>query len=617
MQKRIIVSTLLSLTVLLATLGLVSHLSIRDSINRSLENRLRLANIISNYTDALLQGNLTRLYDLSLAGAIDTHDGNWEPEKKAIRTAYQYSIFTDGIFLLDLQGNIILNYPPGRQKENLMNVPYVKKALEEKRAVISDVYTMPETKKRTIFVLVPLRDKNGSIVGMAGGEINPTTYMLSSVIKAIPADADTCIELVDSKGTVIASNKPSRLFTCSDHDRFLNNLVTTKKTAVRTCHRCHEDSQSPEDAVSRKTTDMLAFHPLSETFWGVAVREPEEVVFAPSRGLRKKFLLLGFISMGSALIAAIGISSSIVKPIKSLIAATKRIAEGNLKEPIKVISANEIGLLSENFETMRIRLSESHDRIKRYNEELEKRVAERTEDLMKHKRRLASLLEKVITAQEEERKRVARELHDETSQSLAALGMSIEIADIALREGKLTITVIAELKSKVEHVLDGINMLIRDLRPLILDDLGFESAVRWLLEKHIGEKGISYSLNITDRFKTVILSYTQSKRAELMLFRVMQEAIINIAKYAEASEVFVFMESTASSILITIADDGVGFDVHAITIAGDRDENIGFGILGMRERVSLLDGRFTICSRANEGTEVTVSIPWSGKEIDV
>ncbi|MBI4824622.1 MAG: HAMP domain-containing protein [Nitrospirae bacterium] len=612
MQKRIIVSTLLSLAVLLATLGLVSHLSIRDSINRSLDDRLRLANIISNYTDALLQGNITRLYDLSLAGAIDIRDGNWEPEKKAIRTAYQYSIFTDGIFLLDHQGNIVLNYPPGRQKENLMAVPYVKKAFEEKRAVISDVYTMPETQKRTIFALVPLRDKNDSIIGLAGGEINPTTYMLSSVIKAIPAEAGTWIELIDSKGTVIASNKPSRLFTCSDHDRFLNNLVMTKKTAVATCHRCHEDAQSPEDAVSKKTTDMLAFSPLSETLWGVAVREPEEVVFAPSKELQKKFLLLGFISMGSALIAAIGISSSIVKPIKSLIAATKRIAEGNLKEPVKVVSANEIGLLSENFEAMRIGLSESHDRIERHNEELESRVAERTEELMRHKRRLASLLEKIITAQEEERKRVARELHDETSQSLAALGMSIEIADIAIGEGRLPVGGMTELKGKVEHVLDGINMLIQDLRPLILDDLGFESAIRWLLEKHIGEKGISYSLNITDRFRTAILSYTQSKRAELMLFRVIQEAIINISKYAGAKEVFVFMESANSNILITIADDGVGFDVNAVTFLGDRDESIGFGILGMRERVSLLDGRLTICSRLAEGTEISVIIPWTG-----
>ncbi|MDP2166839.1 MAG: cache domain-containing protein [Thermodesulfovibrionales bacterium] len=611
MQKRIIVLVLLSVAVVLSALWLISHLSINDSINRSLEDRLKLANIVSNYINTLLQDNLTRLYDISLSGDIDLNDGDWETEKKAMKAAYQYSIFTDGIFLLDLNGNIVLTYPLGRHKENLLSIPYVKEAIEKREAVISDVYTIPETRRNVIFVLAPLRGAGGDMIGLAGGEINPTNYMLNSVIKAIPAGVTTDIELVDSRGTVIASNDPKRVFTCIDHNKFLSGLIAAKKTAVATCHHCHTGDEPPHN----RTTEMLAFSPLSDASWGVSVREPEAIVFAPSTRLKKNFLLLAVISMGSALLLAVGMSSSIVRPIKSLIAATKRIADGNLSEPVRVVSSNEIGSLSESFETMRIGLSESLYSIQKHNVELEKRVDERTAELLQNRKRLAMLLDEIIEAQEEERKRVARELHDETSQLLAALGMSIDMAAMAHKKNNLTVDGIYELKQKVGQALDGINLIIRDLRPPVLDDLGMESAIRWLLERHLAEKGISYSMVSTEGFKNLMPGYGKAvsaeRKTELMIFRVVQEAVTNIAKHSSASNVFVALDAGPLEVNIAIEDDGMGFDAREALEAAERGEDAGFGILGMKERAALMGGGLTICSRPGEGASISVRVPWA------
>src|SRR5512139_2536617 len=130
MRRRITFSVVLSIFAILIALGIISYLSVNDSIQRSLKNRLTLATIIGKYFDYILETNLTRLYDISISGKIDFKDNDWETERKALRTAYEYSIFTDRIFLTDLQGNVLMTYPhqEGR-KVNLLNIPYVSRAL--------------------------------------------------------------------------------------------------------------------------------------------------------------------------------------------------------------------------------------------------------------------------------------------------------------------------------------------------------------------------------------------------------------------------------------------------------------------------------------------------------
>lgn len=606
MRRKIIFLVVVSMLIILTSLGVISTLSVNDSIERSLDSHLTLAKILSRNIDYILEKNLTRLHDISLSGQIDLNDEDWEPERRALKTAYEYSIFTDSIFLLDEHGNVILTYPHKESAMvNLLGIPYVGRALSGQKPVVSDVYTMEPTKKKVILALVPLKDREGNLIGVAGGEIDPANYMFSRIIKSTSAGTDT-IEIIDSHGVVISSNDARRILTHTDHNRFLGNLINEKRSTVSMCHRCHQ----AEGSAKPMTKDMLAFAPLSVAPWGVSVREPQDLALAPSTNLKKVFFVLSLIYIITAVMLSIGLSRSIVSPIKSLIRATHRLGRGDLSEPVEVPSRDEIGALARSFDTMRTRLAEFNNRLQKYNVELEQRVLDRTRELVRGKKQLALLLDEVIRAQEDERKRIARELHDETSQSIAAIGMSIEIASIALGEKKLTPGMLQELRHRVAQLLDDMNMLIQDLRPPVLDDLGLKSAIRWLLERHLAERGIKYRLSASTEFETLGMGDGLIKeKAELTLFRVIQEAVINISKHADASNVEVSLSLKDSHMLMEVTDDGMGFDVRKVMDEGSEDG--GYGLLGINERVGLLEGTLNIHSRPGEGTRITLNIPLS------
>ena len=598
MRRRITFSVVLSIFAILIALGIISYVSVNDSIQRSLKNRLALATIIGKYFDYILETNLTRLYDISISGKIDFKDNDWETERKALKTAYEYSIFTDRIFLTDLQGNVVMTYPhqEGR-KMNLLNIPYVSRALSEGRPVISDVYTIEPTQRKVIFALVPLKNKEGTIIGIAGGEINPTSYIFTQVIKSVSAGPSTNIELVDSHGTIIASNDPKRILTSSDHNKFLGNLIIQKKSTVGACHRCHTEEASH----ITRTNDMLAFAPLSSAPWGISVREPQDIVFSPSTTLRRGFFILSVISVITALLLGIGLSRGIVRPIQALITATQRIAKGNLSEPVTVSSRDEIGILAKSFDTMRMKLSDSLESIRRHNIELEHRVQERTQQIRQSRQKVESLLKKIISSQEEERKRIARGLHDEILQDLSAFLIKLDICKLYPKQ--FTTETLEEMRAIALKSLDDIHHLIQNLRPSVLDDLGLGAAVKWLLDKNLNQKGIQYYLTINaemdERF---------DPRVEITLFRIIQEAIINIARHAKAENVIVVLRTQDHSVLVDIEDDGEGFDVHSM-LRYTSDGGRGLGLLGMKERTSLLDGKLEICSAPGSGTKISVRVP--------
>ena len=566
-----------------------------------MQRRIDLAKMIARYTDSILESNFNRLYDISLSGSIDFRDNNWGPEKKALAAAYQYSIFTDGIFLLDKSGNMLLTYPPRIENSlNLLSIPYISKVINEGKPAISDIYTVEPSKKKVIFALVPLKSKDGEIIGVAGGEINPTNYMLSQVIRSAPTGQNTNIEIIDSHGIVIASSNPNRIFTGSDHDRFLSGLIEKKMSAVQRCHRCHTDEKVSGKDVEERSTDVLAFSPLEMAPWGVSILQPEKDVFAPAMELKKTFLLFSLVSVAVALLMAVGMSRSIVKPVHELIEATHSIASGDMSRSIGFGGVDEIGMLSTSFEVMRVKLSDSLESLHNYNVELEKRVFERTMEIRQSQNKVEKLLKKVITAQEEERKRVARGLHDETMQSLSAILMKIDMCK--LYSGPPSEEKIEEMRKIVLNTLEDIRIMIQDLRPAILDDLGLEAAIRWLLDKHLWVKGIEYFLNIIGDH-----SRRFDPHLEATLFRIIQEAIVNIARHSEAENVVVIMKIGENAINLDIEDDGKGFDIRSALRR--TEDGRGLGLMGMKERVYLRDGKVLICSEPGSGTRISLWIP--------
>ncbi len=212
------------------------------------------------------------------------------------------------------------------------------------------------------------------------------------------------------------------------------------------------------------------------------------------------------------------------------------------------------------------------------------------------------LLRKIMSVQEEERKRIARELHDEVSQSLTGLAFNAEAVLSRLPAGA------EEIEGKLEGIrdlairtMDEIYRVVYQLRPSLLDDLGLVAAVQWLADHYLEEAGIKVL------FETVGSERPLSAEAEITLFRIAQEAITNIVRHAGAESVSIAVEFRESAATIHIEDDGRGFSVEEVT--GSAETGRGLGLLGMKERAELLDGSLKIKAKSGQGTKVSAEVP--------
>jgi signal transduction histidine kinase len=212
------------------------------------------------------------------------------------------------------------------------------------------------------------------------------------------------------------------------------------------------------------------------------------------------------------------------------------------------------------------------------------------------------LLNSVISVQEEERKRIARELHDEYGQTLTGVIMSMESAEDMLPTGKSKLKEkIANAKSLVTRALDNIRRLTFDLRPSVLDDLGLTSAIRDYAHNHLEARGVKVN------FEGNGLASRLAPAVETALFRIIQEAIHNIVKHAQARHVRIHLSVINGRITAIVEDDGQGFDLD--TIFKLRIGRQSLGLLGIQERTTLLGGTFAIKSQVGEGTYLEVQIP--------
>ncbi len=216
----------------------------------------------------------------------------------------------------------------------------------------------------------------------------------------------------------------------------------------------------------------------------------------------------------------------------------------------------------------------------------------------------AQLLEQVIEAQEEERKRIARELHDDFAQTLTALTINLQSTMQNLPDGlNGTRQHLAETQALTSQTLQEINHWILELRPTVLDDLGLVPAIRWYAESRLEPEHAQVEV------ETVGLKNRLPTGIETALFRIVQEAVSNIAKHARARRVTIRLSTDGAHITLTVRDDGTGFQTREGFVL--KDGMRGIGLLGMRERTALLGGSLRIDSEIGGGTRVEVEIPWN------
>ena len=207
----------------------------------------------------------------------------------------------------------------------------------------------------------------------------------------------------------------------------------------------------------------------------------------------------------------------------------------------------------------------------------------------------------IIRAQEEERKRVAREIHDGPAQIMANIVMRAEfcLKLMEMNPSKVKEELIA-LQDLVRRSLQDVRKIIFDLRPMVLDDLGLVPAIRRYLEDFKDEYGIAAEFVFFGQQRRL------NSSIEVALFRIIQESMNNVRKHACAKQVLVKMEILPERVNTLIQDDGKGFDAAAIVV-GHKGE--GYGLVGIRERIQLLQGSVEIESKPNRGCRISLSVP--------
>jgi len=214
---------------------------------------------------------------------------------------------------------------------------------------------------------------------------------------------------------------------------------------------------------------------------------------------------------------------------------------------------------------------------------------------------LEQLTRLLLRAQEDERRRIARELHDETCQTVAALGMKLDAAAAAptpdgMRER------LKEARAFAGRTLAEVHALIYELRPSVLDDLGLFPAIRWLADHHLTPAGIAF------RCEVCVPERSLSAERQTTLFRAIQEAMRNVARHSGATQVLIQVEERERELLVEIEDDGHGFDPASVAVP--KPTGRGLGLLGMRERLSIVHGSVEVFSSADAGTRVLLRVPF-------
>ncbi len=293
--------------------------------------------------------------------------------------------------------------------------------------------------------------------------------------------------------------------------------------------------------------------------------------------LTAQLLLTILLVSATGILVAVFLTWVLTRPILTLAHATQEVAKGDFSLRLKRWANDEIGDLAEAFNKMTEELAHT-DELRRERETLRRQ-----------------LLEKVIATQEDERRRIARELHDSTSQNLTSLIVGLRIMETYCQQCAAQ-TKASDLRQVASHTLEEVRDLSMRLRPRVLDDLGLAAA----LERLVSEWQARYKIPVD---VVIQLNERLPGEVETAIYRIAQEALTNIARHAQAKSASIFVERRGDLLRTIMEDDGIGFDVNANH--GERH----LGLLGMRERAELLNGTFTIESAPERGTSIFIEIP--------
>ena len=364
--------------------------------------------------------------------------------------------------------------------------------------------------------------------------------------------------------------------------------------------------------------------------WEVVSCQSKSVILEAATSTQEVLIWAILGSLGFAVLAALMLSRRLTIPIYRLVQGVRKFQGGDLTSQIEPRTSDEIADVAMSFNSMAATLADkigelehAEVELKTANQELEIRVEERTlelssanekmrieiaerkqkevqlaellEELSVSRRQLRGLSRSLVEAQEAERRSIALELHDEVGQVITGVQLMLEIGKRSAGDGlRARLAVAQEVLGKL---MDQIRELSLDLRPAMLDDLGLLPTLKWYFERYTFQTNIKVSL------RTDNLEVRLPIEVETAAFRIVQEALTNVARHSGATKAAVTFETDREKFLLHIEDKGSGFD------AKDEQLHNSGGLLGMRERALLLGGGLSVDSVPGVGTSITAELP--------
>jgi signal transduction histidine kinase len=449
----------------------------------------------------------------------------------------------------------------------------------------------------TVAIAVPFGTANQSqyLVGLIGAGNSDVYRVLAT---AVQLGRSGHADLVDRQCHVLFSTEPGHFLGPGDHPTFCRQMFIQDQPAIG-----EAKTEEPE-MDSLRGPHVMAFVPLNTFPWALEIGTSTAEAYGPSEQLRSGSIAALVVFTGLAFLATTIVIRKVVEPVTALSATARQIAQGERTDGISTPWGGEIGELARSLETMRVRLAEwaasLEEQVKKRTEELEQRnrdLGTLYESLRRQEAQRQHLLARVLTAQEDERRRVSRELHDSIGQAFWALAVNLE--RLQSKPG-CPEDLRAELENLRELTTDSLADLRRltiALRPAALDDLGLVPAIRRYAELYLPEANVEFDIvehGLEQRLDPFI---------ETVVYRVVQEAINNVARHSQARKARIELRATDDTVIATVEDDGRGFDVSA----GEP----GVGLQGMEERASLAGGNLTVKSASGRGTIVILEVPVS------
>lgn len=586
LQWRITGALALGLVALFGAFSAIAYTTINQSTNAALVQRQAIAGLSAEAVDNLVYHVIEQME--SVAGMplfqraeLDNMEAVLEDVRSSLATV-------ESLSLVDLSTSDVWTVPNAGSGHpaNWLSSPLAATAIETGKPQVfrPDPAHLESGHPALAIVAVPVTSGGAVAHRVLVGDLH--LRQDDQGLVPLPRFSETGgATIIDDRGRVLAWSNDNMMEMTREHFQLLADFLSSGDSGVAIHH--------PTDGNSH----VVAFAPFDSIAGGVIVEEREDVVFAVPRQLRRNLILFGSLALALTSVAAWIHAWRTMRPIRRLTSATRAIAEGVLDQRVEIQRNDEIGVLAQSFEVMRQKLLRAERQRLRWEQEMEERVKERTE-------RVNTLLARVISAQEEERKRVARELHDQVAQDLATSLITLQRLSqnpAGLQEADRSI--LEQAQNRLSSTLQEMRRMISDLRPSALDDLGLEAAIRGYAESRAEADGIR------THFETSGALPPMDAAGQTALFRIVQEAISNVIRHAEAEHLWIRLEFSQGRVSALVVDDGKGFD--AASVADGINSASKLGIIGMRERAALLDGEVDIDSEPGHGTTVRVWIPLS------